>query len=142
MFPIQWTQFRGKLLFLFTHPDTQYDIHVVNTKNHGFNSVGFTTICSLYIYVLWVRIPLMARGTTLSDNVYQWIAVSSTNKTDRHDMTEILLREWASMLENNERTCTTRMGEYLWIERGGACTKYIWLSKRVSPKNGNYRRIT
>ena len=66
----------------------------------------------------------MARGTTLSDKVYQWIAVSSTNKTDRHDMTEILLREWASMLENNERTCTTRMGEYLWIERGGACAKY------------------
>ena len=29
MFPIQWTQFRGNLLFLLTHPDTQYDIHVV-----------------------------------------------------------------------------------------------------------------
>ena len=51
MFPIQWTQFRGKLLFLFAHPDTQYDIHVVNTKNHGFNSVGLTTICSLICFV-------------------------------------------------------------------------------------------
>jgi hypothetical protein len=24
----------------------------------------------------------------------------------------------------------------------GACAKYSWLSKRVSPKNGNYRWIT
>jgi hypothetical protein len=51
VFLIEWIQFRGKLLFLFTLPDTQYDIHVVNTKNYGFNSVGFTTICSLICFV-------------------------------------------------------------------------------------------
>ena len=52
---------------------------------------------------LWVRTPLR-RGvldTTLCDNVCQWLAtcrwlspdtpVSSTNKTDRHNITEILL---------------------------------------------------
>ena len=52
---------------------------------------------------LWIRISLM-RGvldTTLCDKVYQWLAagrwfspdtpVSSTNETDCHDITEILL---------------------------------------------------
>ena len=59
---------------------------------------------------LWVRILLMAKFTryniirirTLYDKVYQWLAtirwfspgtpVSFTNKTDRHDITEILLK--------------------------------------------------
>jgi hypothetical protein len=58
----------------------------------------------LLLLKLWVRIPLR-RGvldTTLCDKVYQWIAtgrwfspgtpVSSINKTDRHDITEILLK--------------------------------------------------
>ena len=56
------------------------------------------------IHSLWVRIPLR-RGvldTTLCDKVCQWLApnrwfspgtpVSSTNKTDRHNITEILLK--------------------------------------------------
>ena len=52
--------------------------------------------------MLWVRISTRARCTTLCDKVCQWLAtgrwfspgppVSSTNKTDRHDMTEILLK--------------------------------------------------
>jgi len=54
--------------------------------------------------MLWVRIPFR-RGvldTTLCDKVCPWLAtgrwfspgtpVSSTNKTDRHDITEILLK--------------------------------------------------
>jgi hypothetical protein len=47
-------------------------------------------------FPLWVQIPL---DTTLCDEVCQWFAaglspgtpVSFTNKTDRHDITEILL---------------------------------------------------
>ena len=52
--------------------------------------------------MLWGRISIMARCTTLCDKVCQWLAtgrwfspsppVSSTNKTDCHDITEILLR--------------------------------------------------
>jgi hypothetical protein len=52
--------------------------------------------------MLWVRISIRARCTTLCDKVCQWHAtgrwfspgppVSSTNKTDRHDITEILLK--------------------------------------------------
>ena len=51
---------------------------------------------------LLVRISIMARCTTLCDKVFQWLAtgwwfspgppVSSTNKTDCHDITEILLK--------------------------------------------------
>ena len=53
---------------------------------------------------LWVWIPLMASvlDTTLCDKVCQWLAagqgfspgnpVSSINKTDRHDIAEILLK--------------------------------------------------
>ena len=69
--------------------------------------------CWIYIYLcnqclsslkLWVWIPLMAMciRTTLCDKVCQWLAagpwfsqgspVSSTNKTDHHNMTEILLK--------------------------------------------------
>ena len=53
--------------------------------------------------MLWVPISIRARCTTLCDKVCQWLAtglwlnspsplVSSTNKIDCHDMTEILLK--------------------------------------------------
>ena len=52
--------------------------------------------------MLWVRPPLRARSTTLCDKVCRGLAggrwfspgppVASTNKTDRHDITEILLK--------------------------------------------------
>jgi hypothetical protein len=52
--------------------------------------------------MLWVRISIWARSTTLCDKVCQWLAtgrwfspgrpVSSTNKTDHHDLAEILLK--------------------------------------------------
>ena len=45
--------------------------------------------------MLRVRISIRARCTTLCDKVWQWLVtglvVSSTNKTDLHDITEILL---------------------------------------------------
>ena len=52
--------------------------------------------------MLWVRISIRARCTTLCDKVYRWLAtgrwftpgppVSSTNKTDHHEIIEILLK--------------------------------------------------
>ena len=52
--------------------------------------------------MLWIRISIRASCTTLCDKVYQWLAtgqwfspgppVSSTNKTDHYDITEILLK--------------------------------------------------
>ena len=65
---------------------------------------NFNTCCTprLSPLMLWVRLLLRARLTTLCDTVCQWLAttrwfspclpVSSTNKTDRHDITEILLK--------------------------------------------------
>ena len=52
--------------------------------------------------MLWVRISIRARFTTLCDEVCQWLVtgqwfspgppVSSTNKTDHHDIPEMLLK--------------------------------------------------
>ena len=71
--------------------------------------IGFclSVLWSLYrshlfvIYLLSIRISIRARCTTLCDKVCQWLAtgwwfspglpVSSTNKTDHHDITEMLL---------------------------------------------------
>jgi len=69
--------------------------------------VGFTTICAIsaYHHLSCKFEPCSLRGvldTTLCDKVCQWLAagrwfslgipVSSTNKTDSHDITEILLK--------------------------------------------------
>ena len=63
-----------------------------------------TTTCAICLspLMLWVRISIKARCTTLCDKVCQWLAtvlwfspgppVSSTNKIDRHNITEILLK--------------------------------------------------
>jgi hypothetical protein len=63
--------------------------------------VGFTTTYAISAYHHWC-FSIRARCTTLCDKVCQWLAtgwwfssglpVSSTNKTDRHDITEILLK--------------------------------------------------
>ena len=62
---------------------------------------------------LWVRIPFMARctRTTLYDKVCQWlgtglwfsagIPVSSSNKIDRHDITQILLKVALNTITHN-----------------------------------------
>jgi len=67
--------------------------------------VGFKTTYAISAYqplMVWVRISIIVRCTTLCDKVCQWLAtdrwfspctpVSSTNKTDRHDIAEILLK--------------------------------------------------
>ena len=63
--------------------------------------------------MLWIRISIRARWTTLCDNICQWLAtgrwfspgtpVSSTNKTDCHGITEILLKvAWNTMKQTNK----------------------------------------
>ena len=54
------------------------------------------------LLMLWVRISIRARCTTLRDEVCQWLAtgrwfspgppLSSTNKTDYHDIIKIMLK--------------------------------------------------
>jgi hypothetical protein len=63
----------------------------------------YNYLCNQYLspLTLGVRIPLRRSvlHTTICDNVYQWLAtdrwfspVSPTNKTDLHDIAEILLK--------------------------------------------------
>ena len=65
--------------------------------------------------MLWVRISIRARCATLCDKVCQWLAtyrwfsrspsVSSNNKTDRHDIAEILLKvALNTMIQTNKQT--------------------------------------
>ena len=66
--------------------------------------LGLQHLCNqcLAPLMLRVRLPLRAKCTTLCDKVCQCLAagqwfspgrpVSSTNKTERHDITEILLK--------------------------------------------------
>jgi hypothetical protein len=68
-----------------------------------YGSLIYNYLCNQCIspLLLWVRILIRARCTILCDKVCQWLAtgrwfsprppVSSTNKTDRHDIPEILL---------------------------------------------------
>ena len=70
----------------------------------SYSSWIYNYLCNQCIspLMLWVRISIRARSTTLCDKVCQWLAtgrwfslgppVSSTNKTDHHDITEILLK--------------------------------------------------
>ena len=67
--------------------------------------------------MLWVRISIRARCTTLCDKVYQWLAtgqwfslgppVSSTNKSDRHDITEILLKVTLNTIKQTNKHCSS-----------------------------------
>jgi len=60
----------------------------------------------------WVRISIRARGTKLCDKVCQWLVtsqwfspVSSTNKTERHNITETLLKVALNTIkETKQRT--------------------------------------
>ena len=73
--------------------------YYVNGDRHGSDRmvVGFTTTCAI-IKKLWVETPLIARCTRY--NIMWFVTgrrfspgtlVLSTNKTDRHDISEILL---------------------------------------------------
>ena len=66
--------------------------------------------------MLWVRITLRERCTTFCDKVFQWLAaglwfslgppVSATNKTDRHDIAEILLKVALSTIKPTNQPFT------------------------------------
>jgi hypothetical protein len=63
--------------------------------------------------MLWVRISIRARSTTLCDKVCQWLAtgrwfsqsapVSSTYKIDRHDITEIVLKVALNVIKQTNK---------------------------------------
>ena len=70
--------------------------------------------------MLWVRILIRERCTTLCDKVCQWLAtgrwfslgppVSSINKTDCHDITEILLKVALNTIKQTNK----KLDESVW----------------------------
>jgi hypothetical protein len=82
--------------------------------------------------MLWVRISIRARCTTLCDKVCQWLAtgrwfppgcpVSSTNKTDCHDITEILLKVPLNTIKETNKQI------YIFNVWTVVLAVYIWLS--------------
>jgi hypothetical protein len=75
--------------------------------------------------MLWVPISIRARCTTLCYKVCQWLAtgrwfspgppVSSTNKTDRRDIAEILLKGAVSTIKQTNKQTNVHVLPYLRI---------------------------
>ena len=95
----------------------------------SYGSWFYNYLCNQYLSVLWIRISVMAKCTTLCDKVCQWLPtgrwfssrppVSSTNKTDLHDITEIFLKVALSTIKqiNKQKHVFTKScsGCYLFI---------------------------
>ena len=87
--------------------------------------------------MLWARIiSIRARYTTLCDKVCQWHTtgpwfspgppVSSTNKTDRHDITEILLKVALNTIKQTN-SCEILLKYNLSINLIWICQEMNWL---------------
>ena len=101
--------------------------------SHGSWIYNYLFHQCLSSHTLWVRIPLRrcVLNTTCCDKVCQWLAagqwfspVSSTNKTDLHDITEILLK----LALNIINPIPTYEKKKL------VCLKNINVKKRIVPK--------
>ena len=87
-----------------TYIDTILDKNKEPSWPWSYGNWIYYYLCSqcLSPLTLWVRISIKARCKTLCDKVCQWLAigwwfslghpVSSTNKTDHHDIAKILLK--------------------------------------------------
>ena len=74
--------------------------------------------------ILWVRIWIRTRCTALCDKVCQWLAtcqwfssdppVSSTNKTNRYDITEILLKVLLSSIKQTNKETDINPKPEMW----------------------------
>ena len=73
----------------------------VSSWSWSYGSLIYNYLCNQCPLMLWVRIPLGARCTTLCDKGCQWLLTCrwfspcppvSTNATDRHDIAELLLK--------------------------------------------------
>ena len=79
----------------------------------SYGSLIYTYLCNqcLSPLMLWIQISIRVRCITLCGKVCQWFAtgrwfslgppVSSTNKTDRHDITVILLKVALNTIKPN-----------------------------------------
>jgi hypothetical protein len=116
-----------------------------------YGSWIYNSLCNQYLspLMLWVRISIRARCTTLCDTVCQRLAtgrwfspgppVSSTNKTDRNDITEALLKVAFNTIKqaNAILRIWSRSGLYfsrkiLLVTLSAGTTTYLsWIANRV-----------
>jgi len=84
-------------------------------RGRGRMVVGFTTTYTISTYHNYrCEFETHSGDTTLFDKVWQWLMagrwftpgtlISSTNKTDRHDITEILLKEALNTINETNQT--------------------------------------
>ena len=105
--------------------------HCVSRGHRGCDRivVGFTTTYAISAYHHWCcefesRSGRGVLDTTLCDKVCQWLAtcrwfslypqVSSTNETDRHDITEILLKVALNTIKQTNIVCQCPLN-YQWF---------------------------
>jgi hypothetical protein len=100
-------------------------------RGHGCMVVGFITTGASS--ELWVRTPFMARCTRYNmiksrDKVCQWLTtgrwfspVSSTNKTNRHDITEIYLKVALNTINQTNKNNEIHPQYYFYTNRTFCC---------------------
>jgi hypothetical protein len=107
----------------------------------------YNYLCNQYLspLTLWVRIPLRwgVLDTTLYDQVCQWLAtgrwfslgtpVSSDNKTDRHDIAEILLKVVLNTITPNPCTWKEHISSdfYFVIGDKGKHCPLFWVKQAI-----------
>ena len=116
--PISWNYeyiIFGQIIFQNFHQFKAF-VGLSNYRTVGLSDCRIITTAPynqcLSPLMLWVRISIRARYTTLCDKVCQWLAtgrwfspgtpVSSINKTDSHIITEILLKVSLNTIKPNQ----------------------------------------
>jgi hypothetical protein len=94
------------------------DTTLCDTVCQWYNIMWYDTVCQWY-NIMWYSLSVIQHyviqfvsDTTLCDTVCQWFAtdrwfslctpVCSTNKTDRHDITEVLLKMELNIINLNQ----------------------------------------
>jgi hypothetical protein len=95
---------RDRMVVGFT---TTYVMGKVGPWSYGSWSYNYLCNRCLSPLMLWVRLLLRARCTTLCDKVCQWLSpgtpISPTNRIDCHDRTEILLKVALNTIKPNNQ---------------------------------------
>ena len=135
-----WLEMLGRLVFLtilkfhrnkFIFPDKLHNILTTVLViaegpswlwSHGSWIYNYLCHQCLSPLMLWVRISMRARCTILCDKVCQWIVtgwwfspgppVSSTNKTESQDITEILLKVALNSIKETNNSNSDEILQY------------------------------
>jgi hypothetical protein len=96
--------------------------------------------------MLWDRISIRAKCTTLCDKVCQWLAtgrwfspVSSTNKTDCHDITEILFKMMLNTIKQTNKHVSHCFHFRCWVM---VSTIFQFYRLRVMVFNATFNNIS